>query len=57
MNRKTNLVLIRGGASELGPVSRMGLWRRFPQQSSRKMMVYLGAKALLVSAMLYYWLA
>jgi hypothetical protein len=57
MNRKTHLVLVRGGASELGPVSRMGLWRRFPQQSPRKLALYLGAKALLVSAMLYYWLA
>jgi hypothetical protein len=57
MNQKRHLVLVRGGAQELGPVSRMGLWRKFPQQSKGKLAFYLGAKTLLVSAMLYYWLA
>lgn len=55
--RKRHLVLVRGGASEMGPISRMGLWRRFPQVSKRQQYLMITTKALLVASIAYYLLA
>lgn len=57
MSRKPHLILVRGGESQLGPISRMGLWNRFPKYSAWQMGLYLGAKILLAGSILFYLLA
>jgi len=51
---RPNLVLIRGGAEALGPVSRMGLWDRFPQTQRAPRAWFIAAKAILLGSLLYY---
>ncbi|MBY0372144.1 hypothetical protein K2X33_15790 [bacterium] len=51
---RPNLVLIRGGAESLGPVSRMGLWARFPQTSTGTRVWLIAGKVLLLGSLVYY---
>ncbi len=59
---KPRLVLIPGGLSEeadaaiAGPITRMGLWHRFPQPSKAQMVLILVAKVLLLTGALVYFL-
>ncbi len=54
-NRKNHLTLIQGGASALGPVSRMGLWDRVPQVSKRHVYLWVAAKVVLIASLVYYF--
>lgn len=54
-NQKRKLVLIRGGLGMEGPITRMGLWERFPQTPPTTIAVLVGSKLLVLGA-LAYWL-
>ncbi len=54
--RKPNLILVHGGNSALGPISRLGLWNRFPTYTKGQIIWMLFAKALLVSSLFFYLL-
>ena len=51
-----HLVLVRGGDSALGPISRMDLWGRVPTYTPLQVGIMVGAKVLLMGAILYYLL-
>lgn len=51
---RPKLVLIRGGAEALGPVSRMGLWDRFPDKRRAPQYWMLLTKLLLLSSLIYF---
>lgn len=55
--RKPNLILVHGGASAMGPISRLGLWNRFPTYTKTQVAWMLFAKALLVTSLIFYLLA
>jgi len=50
---KPRLIVIPGGRSEespVGPITRLGLWHRFPQPSKAQVTMILAAKLLLLAA-------
>jgi hypothetical protein len=54
MNKKNHLVLIRGGAQAMGPISRLRLWNRFPSPSKGQLYLMLSAKVLLAATVIYF---